>query len=180
MSTGYPAAWFGVAAFLLLTAVLSVVGGAKLLVDIVGFVYPAYQSFKSMDSVTATSTGDDTQWLTYWVVFSFLTILETVFGFLTVLIPFYYWIKIAVLVVRACVRACCCFDYFLRGFCLTAFFQIHVTTVDVVSDDAGRANHLRTGLATQCGAVLGKGGRKQVRVRMMESKIMVVVLVVDG
>ena len=105
-STGYPAAWFGLAAFLLLTAVLSVVGGAKLLVDIVGFVYPAYQSFKSMDSVTdSLSTGDDTQWLTYWVVFSFLTILETVFGFLTVLIPFYYWIKIAVLVVRAsCVR----------------------------------------------------------------------------
>ena len=53
-----------------------------------------------------------------------------------------------------------------------------MTTVDVVSVDAGRANHLRTGLATQRGAILGKGGRKQVRV--MINRMVVVVLVVDG
>ena len=80
----------------MITALLTVVGGAKLLVDIVGFVYPAYMSFKSMDS--AAVTGDDTQWLTYWVVFSFLTIFESVLGFLTALIPLYYWFKIAALV----------------------------------------------------------------------------------
>lgn len=107
-TTGYPAAWFFLAAFLLLTGILTVVGGAKLLVDIVGFVYPAYQSFKSMDSTGAGSaqiTGDDTQWLTYWVVFSFLTIVESAFGFLTGLIPFYFWIKIAVLVVCELMKA---------------------------------------------------------------------------
>ena len=79
---------------------MTIVGGAKLLVDIVGFVYPAYMSFKSMDSGSAAlANGDDTQWLTYWVVFSFLTILESVFGFLVMLIPFYFWIKIGILVV---------------------------------------------------------------------------------
>ena len=99
-TTGYPAAWFFAASFVLLSGFVTIVGGAKLLVDIVGFVYPAYMSFKSMDSGSAAlANGDDTQWLTYWVVFSFLTILESVFGFLVMLIPFYFWIKIGILVV---------------------------------------------------------------------------------
>jgi receptor expression-enhancing protein 5/6 len=102
-TTGYPAAWFFAASFLFLSALVTVVGGAKLLVDIVGFVYPAYMSFKSMDSGTTATSGDDTQWLTYWVVFSFLTILESVFGFVVMLIPFYFWIKIGILVVCVCV-----------------------------------------------------------------------------
>lgn len=41
---------------------------------------------------------DDTQWLTYWVVFSFLSIFESLFGFLVDLIPFYYFIKMGVIV----------------------------------------------------------------------------------
>jgi TB2/DP1, HVA22 family len=73
----------------LLTGILSLLGGAKLLVDLVGFVYPAYMSFKSMDA----NNGEDTQWLTYWVVFAFFSIVEGMAGFLTRLIPFYYITK---------------------------------------------------------------------------------------
>ena len=94
-ASGYPAAWFFVAACILLTGVLTFIGGAKLLVDLVGFVYPAYMSFKSMD----TNAGDDTQWLTYWIVFSFASIVETMLSFVTALIPMYFWLKIAMIVV---------------------------------------------------------------------------------
>jgi receptor expression-enhancing protein 5/6 len=73
------------------------IGGAKLLVDLVGFVYPAYMSFKSMD----TNSGDDTQWLTYWICFSAMSITETMLSVVTALIPMYFWIKIAIIVVRA-------------------------------------------------------------------------------
>jgi len=65
-----------------------------LIVDLVGFVYPAYESFKSMDS----GSQDDTQWLTYWVVFSFVSIFESLFGFFVNIIPFYFWIKIAAII----------------------------------------------------------------------------------
>ena len=62
--------------------------------DLVGFVYPAYMSFKSMDS----GTNDDTQWLTYWVVFSFLSIFESVMSFVVQLIPFYQIGKIVAII----------------------------------------------------------------------------------
>ena len=75
-------------------SILTAVGGAKLIVDLVGFVYPAYMSFKSMDS----GNQDDTQWLTYWVVFSCFSIVESFMGFVVALIPFYFWIKIAAIV----------------------------------------------------------------------------------
>ena len=87
--TGYPKAYFALAIAALLTGVLTLLGGAKLLVDLVGFVYPAYMSFKSMDA----NNGEDTQWLTYWVVFAFFSIVEGMAGFLTRLIPFYYITK---------------------------------------------------------------------------------------
>jgi TB2/DP1, HVA22 family len=102
-ATGYPAAWFFLVACIVVVGVLTLVGGAKLLVDLVGFVYPAYMSFKSMD----TNAGDDTQWLTYWICFSAMSITETMLSFITAMIPMYFYLKIAIIVVR-CGCACIC------------------------------------------------------------------------
>jgi receptor expression-enhancing protein 5/6 len=88
---------FFLVACIVFTGFLTLIGGAKLLVDLVGFVYPAYMSFKSMD----TNAGDDTQWLTYWICFSAMSITETMLSFVTALIPMYFWLKIAIIVVRA-------------------------------------------------------------------------------
>ena len=68
------------------------VGGTKLFSDIAAFLYPSYMSFKAIDSSEAT---DDTQWLTYWVVFATFSITESVLTFLVNWIPFYYIIKSA-------------------------------------------------------------------------------------
>jgi receptor expression-enhancing protein 5/6 len=78
----------------LISSVLTAIGGAKLIVDLVGFVYPAYMSFKSMDS----GNHDDTQWLTYWVVFSCFSIVESFLSFVVALIPFYFYIKVGAIV----------------------------------------------------------------------------------
>jgi receptor expression-enhancing protein 5/6 len=59
--------------------------------QLVGFVYPAFQSFKALQTKT---DDDDTQWLTYWVVFSVMITFEHVFEFLISWLPFYYEFKV--------------------------------------------------------------------------------------
>lgn len=92
--TGVPKVLAFIPAVILLMTVLTLVGGIKLVVDLLGFLYPAYMSFKSMDG----GNKDDMQWLTYWVVFSFFSIFENLFAFIVALIPFYYFIKAAAIV----------------------------------------------------------------------------------
>ncbi|QDS70177.1 ER membrane protein DP1/Yop1 [Venturia effusa] len=62
---------------------------ANFLVNTVGFAIPAYYS---LDALFTTKTADDTQWLTYWVVYAFLSFFESavnaVYWF-----PFYYTFK---------------------------------------------------------------------------------------
>jgi len=90
--SGYPKVYFFLLAVATISTFIYSVGGAKLITDLVSFVYPAYMSFKAIDS---SNGADDTQWLTYWVVFSFVSIMENIAGFLTDFIPFYFPLKVA-------------------------------------------------------------------------------------
>ncbi|GMH73185.1 hypothetical protein TrRE_jg9765 [Triparma retinervis] len=60
-----------------------------------GFVYPAYASFKAIDSA---DPNDDTQWLTYWVVFAVFSIIESAASILVSWIPFYFFLKLSFLI----------------------------------------------------------------------------------
>ncbi len=68
--------------------------GAGSLCSIVGFVYPAFKSFEAIET---KNKGEDTQWLVYWVVFAFFSIIEVFIDFLLYWIPFYYAFKLAFL-----------------------------------------------------------------------------------
>jgi receptor expression-enhancing protein 5/6 len=46
----------------------------EFLVNIAGFIIPSYYSLNALFSA---SKVDDTQWLTYWVVYAFLTVFES-------------------------------------------------------------------------------------------------------
>lgn len=70
--------------------------GAGSLCSIVGFVYPSYKSFEAIEK-KGTSKKDDTQWLIYWVVYAFFSIIENFVSFLLYWIPFYYAFKMAFL-----------------------------------------------------------------------------------
>ncbi|KAL6055351.1 Receptor expression-enhancing protein 5 [Balamuthia mandrillaris] len=65
------------------------------LTNLVGFIYPAYASFKAIESI---DKEDDTQWLTYWVVFAFFSVIEYFSDRLVYWLPFYYPLKLIFLV----------------------------------------------------------------------------------
>jgi receptor expression-enhancing protein 5/6 len=54
------------------------------------YIYIAYASFMTIES---PQKDDDTQWLTYWVVISFIQIFEYFSDVLLYWFPFYYLFK---------------------------------------------------------------------------------------
>ena len=69
--------------------------GATYIVTAIGVAYPAFMSFIALES---KGTGDDKQWLTYWVVFGLLNIVDQWTGFILSFIPFYFALKLFFLI----------------------------------------------------------------------------------
>mmetsp|Transcript_6362 Transcript_6362/g.10462 ORF Transcript_6362/g.10462 Transcript_6362/m.10462 type:complete len:194 (-) Transcript_6362:234-815(-) len=82
----------GGAFLLLLTIIFGLT--AHTISSIVGFLYPALKSFQALEH---RASGDVTQWLIYWVVYSFFSIIEVFVETLLYWIPFYYAFKVAFL-----------------------------------------------------------------------------------
>ena len=91
--TGYSKVYFFLGSIVVLFLAIWLIGGFKLITDLLGFVYPAYMSFQSMEASKGGVSEGATQWLTYWVVFSFITVLESVIPSLGRWIPMYYYNK---------------------------------------------------------------------------------------
>jgi receptor expression-enhancing protein 5/6 len=63
--------------------------GGQLLTNFAGFVIPGYYSLAALFT---HNTEDDTQWLTYWVVFAFFTVAESFIN-IVYWFPFYFVFK---------------------------------------------------------------------------------------
>ena len=63
--------------------------GGQLLTNIAGFAIPAYYS---LGALFTAAKADDTQWLTYWVVFSLFTVIESLIS-VVYWFPFYFTFK---------------------------------------------------------------------------------------
>ncbi|KAF9916968.1 ER membrane protein DP1/Yop1 [Lobosporangium transversale] len=90
IATGLPKAYvvLGAGAFVFLMIFFNFAG--KLLSNLLGWVYPAYRSFKALET---QQKDDDTQWLTYWTVYGFVSILESFTDILLYWFPFYFFLK---------------------------------------------------------------------------------------
>ena len=69
--------------------------GPGLLTNLLGFAFPAFASFQAIES---PDKEDDTQWLTYWVVFSAFSLFETFADILSDYFPMYFAFKFAFLI----------------------------------------------------------------------------------
>ena len=69
--------------------------GGPILCDLVGTLYPAYMSYRAIESL---ETGDDKQWLTYWVVYASTKLMDATQTTLFFWIPFYDIFKLVFLV----------------------------------------------------------------------------------
>lgn len=78
--------------FVLIVIMVALNYGAYILTSSVGFLYPAYMSFKAIES---KDTRDDTQWLTFWVVYCVCTIFDPLINAVLYFLPFYYVFKLA-------------------------------------------------------------------------------------
>eukprot|EP01114_Cavostelium_apophysatum_P024258 TRINITY_DN943_c0_g1_i2.p2 TRINITY_DN943_c0_g1~~TRINITY_DN943_c0_g1_i2.p2 ORF type:complete len:149 (+),score=23.65 TRINITY_DN943_c0_g1_i2:176-622(+) len=67
---------------------------SSLLCTVLAITYPVYASFKAIES---DNKEDDTMWLMYWVVYSLFAFLESIADSLIFWIPFYYEVKLIVL-----------------------------------------------------------------------------------
>ncbi|RAL05577.1 putative membrane biogenesis protein (Yop1) [Aspergillus ibericus CBS 121593] len=63
----------------------------EFLVNFAGFLIPGYYS---LNALFTTGKADDTQWLTYWVVYAFFTVIESAIS-APYWFPFYYIFKFA-------------------------------------------------------------------------------------
>jgi len=64
--------------------------GAKFLANFIGFLYPAYASFKAIES---PQKDDDTKWLTYWVTYGCFAVVFEFSDIVISWIPFYDLLK---------------------------------------------------------------------------------------
>ncbi|CDS08012.1 hypothetical protein LRAMOSA01961 [Lichtheimia ramosa] len=90
--TGVPKSYviLGAGALFFIMIFFNIAG--QLLTNTVSWVYPAYASFKAIES---PQTSDDKQWLTYWTVIGFVQLLEFFGDILFSFIPFYFVLKTA-------------------------------------------------------------------------------------
>ena len=87
---------------LLLGGILSVVflivmmiKGWLIVMTFITVLYPAVHSIRAIES---KEEEDDKVWLTYWMVFGVLNVLETFFGFIFWIIPYWGWIRLGLFV----------------------------------------------------------------------------------
>ena len=69
--------------------------GASFMANIVGFVYPVWASYLAIES---KGKDDDTQWLTYWLVFGSFSIIDQFTDVILQFVPFYHLAKMGFLI----------------------------------------------------------------------------------
>ncbi|KIX10577.1 protein yop1 [Rhinocladiella mackenziei CBS 650.93] len=109
--------------------------GGEFLVNFAGFIIPGYYS---MEALFSTNKVDDTQWLTYWVVYAFLTVLESMIN-AVYWFPFYYVFKF-ILVLWMSLPMTNGAQIVFRSFIHPIFSRFFIQTGSTAADLRGKAD----------------------------------------
>jgi receptor expression-enhancing protein 5/6 len=88
--TGIPRLYQVLPVILVCLAVFIIGYGSRFLANFIGFLYPAYASFKAVET---PEKDDDTKWLTYWVVYACFSVFFDFSDIIIFWIPFYDLLK---------------------------------------------------------------------------------------
>lgn len=66
--------------------------GSAILTLSITVIYP---SIKSIQALETSGTQDDKEWLTYWIIFGLLSLIDDCFGCILEYIPYFFWLKLA-------------------------------------------------------------------------------------
>ena len=103
--------------------------GQAILTTLLGVAYPVFMSFHSLES---DGKSDDRQWLTYWVVFGLFNMVDQFAGFVLHFIPFYYVLKLTVLVLLfhpKTTGATWVYDNYIKG------YAVHINEIEKSVED---------------------------------------------
>jgi len=109
--------------------------GGEFLVNFAGFIIPGYYSLEALFS---TSKVDDTQWLTYWVVYAFLNVFESLIN-AVYWFPFYYIFKF-VLILWMALPVTNGAQIVFRSFLQPIFSRFFSSTGNASADVRGKAD----------------------------------------
>jgi len=118
--------------------------GANTMCSFIGFIFPAYQTILAIEN---KNKGDDVQWLVYWILYSFFTVIETFQDFIIYWIPFYFAFKLAFLLWAMFPQtrgAKFVYDSFLKDFLKKSTGTSMSTRIDEAMQDAKRASDTNT------------------------------------
>jgi receptor expression-enhancing protein 5/6 len=117
--------WVALALIAIASCGLLVGFAAQIICNFIGFLYPAYESIKAIES---NSKSDDTKWLTYWVVYSSFIVVEFFSDYLLFWIPFYFVLKCALLMY--CMHPQYNGSQTIYTYCIRPFFLEHQAKID--------------------------------------------------
>lgn len=149
--TGVDRRYLAAGAVTLLSMYLLFGYGASLLCNLIGFVYPAYASIKAIES---SSKDDDTVWLTYWVVYGLLSLVEFFSDLLLSWFPFYYAGKCAFLLFCMIPGPWNGAHLLYHHVILPLFLKHHAALDSVVGEFSTKALDVATGIARDAEASL--------------------------
>lgn len=127
--------------------------GAPLIVNLVGFVYPMWASMVALKTASKT---DDSQWLAYWIVYGFLSIVDYFDSIILQYIPLYYLFKLAIVLYLALPQfrgAEVFYTKFLKDLPVEKYGQTAATKVNSIAKEA---NTIASNIVSQAKEKSGK------------------------